>query len=92
MCVGKKTALLQILVVCRLVRFANVLFCALAVHYFVFHFLSLSSKLSAVSVFLHLPLTVDGLNCWGVNRQRRYPPLKTRLKVIKILHLHHQPQ
>ena len=37
-------------------------------------------------------LTVDGLNCWGINRQRRYPPLKTRLKVIKILHLHHQPQ
>jgi hypothetical protein len=28
---GKKTALLQTLVSCRLVRFANVLFCALAV-------------------------------------------------------------
>jgi len=46
-CVGKKTALLQILDVCRLVRFANVLFCALA---FIIFFLSLSSKLSAVSL------------------------------------------
>ena len=46
-CVGKKTALLQILVVCLLVRFANVLFCALA---FIIFFLSLSSKLSAVSL------------------------------------------
>jgi hypothetical protein len=35
-CVGKKTALLQTSVVCRLVRFANVLFCALAVHFIVF--------------------------------------------------------
>jgi hypothetical protein len=57
-CIGKKTAqfdkliatLLQTSVVCRLVRFANVLFCAWAVHYIVF-FLSLSSKLSAVSFF-----------------------------------------
>jgi hypothetical protein len=32
--VGKKTALLQILVVCQLVRFANVLFCGLAVSNF----------------------------------------------------------
>ena len=33
-----------------LVRLANVQFCAWAVHYFVFLFLSLSSKLSAVSL------------------------------------------
>jgi len=38
MCDGKKTALLQKEVVRRLVRFANVLFCALAVHYLVFYF------------------------------------------------------
>jgi len=50
-----KTALLQILVVCRLVRFANVLFSALAI--FIFYFLFLCSKLSAV-VFLHLAVTV----------------------------------
>ncbi len=31
-CVGKKTTLLQTLVLCLLERFANVLFCALAVH------------------------------------------------------------
>lgn len=37
-CVGKKTALLQTSVVRRLVRFANVLFCALAVQYIVFSF------------------------------------------------------
>ncbi len=42
--------------------------------------------------FLKLHTTVDGLNCWGVNRQRCYPPLKTKLKVIKNLHLQHQPQ
>jgi len=35
-CFGKKTALLQTSVVCRLVRFANVLFCALAVSIFLF--------------------------------------------------------
>ena len=58
-CVGKKTALLQILVVCRLVRFANVLVCALAVHFIVFLFLSLYSKLSTVSFFLHLAVTVS---------------------------------
>jgi hypothetical protein len=46
-CVGKKTDLLQTSVVGWLVRFANVLFCALAVHKFIF-FLSLSSKLSTV--------------------------------------------
>ena len=40
-------ALLQTLVVCWFVLFANVLFCALAVHYFDFLFLSLCSKLSA---------------------------------------------
>jgi len=34
--VGKKTALLQTKGVCLVVRVANVLFCALAVHYFVF--------------------------------------------------------
>jgi hypothetical protein len=38
-----------------LVRFANVLFCALAVHFIVFLFLSLSSKLSAVSFFYTCP-------------------------------------
>jgi len=37
-CVGKKTALLQTSVVRWLVRFANVLFCAVAVHYIVFSF------------------------------------------------------
>ena len=36
--------------------------------------------------------TVDGSNCWGVNLQRPYPPLKTKLKVIKNPHLQHQPQ
>jgi hypothetical protein len=35
-CVGKKIALLQTLVSCRLERFANVLFLALAVHFIVF--------------------------------------------------------
>jgi len=41
---------------------------------------------------LALPITVGGSNCWGVNRQRRYPPLKTKLKVIKNPHLQYQPQ
>jgi hypothetical protein len=49
--------------VCRLLRFANVLFCALAVHYF--FFLSLSSKLSVVSVFLHLAVTFGGMKSLG---------------------------
>lgn len=46
-CVGKRTALLQTLVSCRLERFSNMPFLALAVHFIVF-FLSLCSKLSAV--------------------------------------------
>ena len=57
-CVGKKTALLQTLVVCRLVRFANVLFCVSAVIFSLSLFQSLSSKLSAVSFFLHLAVTL----------------------------------
>jgi hypothetical protein len=47
-CVGKKTALLQAEASACVSGLANVQFCALAVHYFVFFFLSLSSKLSAV--------------------------------------------
>jgi len=47
---GKKTALLQALVVCRLVRFANVLFSALAVPIF----LSFCSKINAVVGFSSL--------------------------------------
>jgi hypothetical protein len=41
-CVGKKTALLQTLVVCRLVRFANVLFCVSA--FFIFFFVFMQQK------------------------------------------------
>jgi len=36
--------------------------------------------------------TVGSCLRWGVNRQRRYPPLKSYLKVVKILRQHHQPQ
>jgi hypothetical protein len=61
----KKTALLQTLVLCRLVRFANVLFCASAVHYIDFLFLSLCSKLSAVYVALTL-----GNNGGGIKSKR----------------------
>jgi hypothetical protein len=63
---GWKTALLQTSVVRWLVRFANVLFCALAVHFIVFIFLSLSSKLSAVSFFLGLLLTVEAITSGGL--------------------------
>jgi hypothetical protein len=56
-CFGKKTALLQAEASVCVLGLANVLFCALAVHFIVFSFLSLCSKLSAVSFFLHLPLT-----------------------------------
>jgi hypothetical protein len=49
-CVGKKTALLKAEASACVSGLANVQFCALAVHYFVFLFLSLSSKLSAVSL------------------------------------------
>ena len=45
-CVGKKTALLQAEASACVSGLANVQFCALAVHYIVFLFLSLSSKLS----------------------------------------------
>jgi hypothetical protein len=75
-CVGKKTALLQILVVCRLVRFANVLVCAMAVHFIVFLFLSLYSKLSTVSFFTlggndwnYMQLGIAG--CFPVEPQNR---------------------
>jgi len=47
---AKKTALLQTKALACVSGLANVLFCAWAVHLFVFLFLSLSSKLSAVSL------------------------------------------
>jgi len=53
-CVGKKTTLLQAEASACVSGLANVLFCALAVIFSFFFFLSLSSKLSAVSFFLHL--------------------------------------
>jgi len=65
-CVGKKTTLLQAEASARVSGLANpdksgqvMQFCALAVHYIVFLFLSLSSKLSAVSFFLRLLVTVS---------------------------------
>lgn len=48
-CVGKKTALLQAEASACVSGLANVMFCALVVH-FIFLFQSLSSKLSAVSL------------------------------------------
>jgi len=63
---AKKTALLQILVVRLPVRFANVLFCALAVHYFVFLLCLYVANCLLLSVFLHLAVT-DGTICsWGL--------------------------
>jgi hypothetical protein len=53
-CVGKKTALLQAEASACVSGLANVQFCAWAVRYFVFLFLSLSSKLSAVSCLFTL--------------------------------------
>jgi len=50
-CVGKKTALLQAEASACVSGLANVLFCAFAVHFIVFLFLSISSKLSAVAFF-----------------------------------------
>ena len=50
-CVGKKTALLKAEASVCVSGLANVQFCAWAVHYIVFFFLSLCSKLSAVSFF-----------------------------------------
>jgi hypothetical protein len=55
-CVGKKTALLQAEASACVSGLANVLFCALAVHYF--FFLSLSSKLSVR--FCLFTLTANG--------------------------------
>jgi hypothetical protein len=49
------------LVVCRLVRFANVLFCALAVHFIVFLFCLYVANCPLSSVFLHLAVTVENL-------------------------------
>jgi hypothetical protein len=46
-----ETALLQTLVVLWFVRFANVMFWALAVHYIAFLYLSLYIKMSVVSLF-----------------------------------------
>ena len=58
-CVGKKTALLQAEASACVSGLANVLFCALAVHYLVLFFLSFSNKLStSISVFLHLAVTL----------------------------------
>ena len=56
-CVGKKTTLLQAEALACVLGLANVLFCALAVIFSFFFFLSLSSKLSAVSFFLRLLVT-----------------------------------
>ncbi len=65
-CVGKKTALLQTLVLCRLVRFANVLFCPLAVHYIAFSFCLYATNCPLCRSPLHLALT-DGTICsWGL--------------------------
>ena len=49
--VSKETALLQTLVVCQLVRLANVLFCASAIYFFI---LSLFIKLSDMSCLFTL--------------------------------------
>ena len=57
-CVGKKTALLQAEASACVSGLANVQFCAWAVHYFVFLFLSLSSKLSVR--FCLFTLTANG--------------------------------
>ena len=56
-CVGKKTTLLQAEASACVSGLANVLFCALAVIFSFFFFLSLSSKLSALSFFLRLLVT-----------------------------------
>jgi hypothetical protein len=57
-CVSKKTALLQAEASACVSELANVLFCALAFHFF-FFFLSLSSKLSVR--FCLFTLTANGL-------------------------------
>jgi len=66
-CVGKKTAqfdkltasLLQTLVLCLLVRFANVLFCALAVHYIAFSFCLYVANCPLCRSPLHLQATSE---------------------------------
>jgi hypothetical protein len=65
-CVGKKTALLQAEASACVSGLANVLFCALAVHFIVFLFCLFSSKLSAVSFFLHLAVTVEAICSKGL--------------------------
>jgi len=59
----EKLALL-VLSMCRLVRFANVLFCAWAVHFIVFFCLHVAN--CPLCRFLHLPLTFDNMASEGL--------------------------
>ena len=94
---AEKTALLQTLVVSRLVRFANVLSCALAAHYLIFF---LVVNFQCFSVFLHLAVTVA---VWPVRECGRFPiklhkmlkrattfriPLKPLLAIPRVCALH----
>jgi hypothetical protein len=54
-CVGKKTALLQAEASACVSGLANVLFCALAVHYIFFIFLSFCSKIPLCRFFYTCP-------------------------------------
>ena len=75
-CVGKKTALLQAEASACVSRLANVQFCGSAVRYFVFLFLSLSSKLSVVSCLFTLVHNVSALRCRTVDCQSEATTVK----------------
>ena len=78
-CVGNKTALLQILVVCRLVRFANVLFCALAV---LFSFSVFKWQIVCCVAFLHLAVTVDGMVSCGITKRK---PISLQRPILRAI-------
>jgi hypothetical protein len=77
LCDGKKTALLQAEVSACVSGLANVQFCAWAVHFFVFPYLSLSSKLSAVSIF-----TLGGNGLYKNSSRSRDSYLSSYTKVV----------